>query len=41
MELEVPDFIPHMNIEFFYDVHSVSTLAENTENSLTVLKPSA
>jgi Leucine-rich repeat (LRR) protein len=40
VELEVPDFIRHMSIEFFYDVDNDSELAENAETSLTLLKPS-
>jgi leucine-rich repeat protein SHOC2 len=40
LELEVPDFIRHMNIDIFYDVENDSALAENAENSLTLLKPS-
>ena len=39
-QLEVPEFIQHMGIEFYYDVDSVSTHGENAENSLTLLKPS-
>jgi hypothetical protein len=39
-QLEVPEFIQHMGIEFYYDVDSVATDGENAENSLTLLKPS-
>ncbi len=39
-ELEVPDFIRHMSIEFFYDVDGDSEFAEKAETTLTLLKPS-
>jgi Leucine-rich repeat (LRR) protein len=40
LDLEVPDCIRQMKIDIFYDVEFDSALAENAENSMTLLKPS-